>query len=57
MPSRLSPDDQQRVNEYLSAPQHQVERRPFRPWRMMLVLLVVVFSLGLLSLLLGRLAL
>ncbi|MFC2973899.1 DUF3094 family protein [Azotobacter bryophylli] len=57
MPSRLSPDDQRRVNEYLSAPQHQVERRPFRPWRMMLVLLVVVFSLGLLSLLLGRLAL
>lgn len=57
MPSRLSPDDQRRVNEYLSAPQHQVERRPFRPWRMMLVLLVAVFSLGLLSLLLGRLAL
>lgn len=57
MPSRLSPDDQRRVNEYLSAPQHQVERGPFRPWRMMLVLLVVVFSLGLLSLLLGRLAL
>lgn len=57
MPNRLSPDDQRRVNEYLSAPQHQVERRPFRPWRMMLVLLVVVFSLGLLSLLLGRLAL
>lgn len=56
MPSRLNPDDQRRVNEYLSAPQHQVERRPFRPWRMMLVLLAVVFSLGLLSLLLGRLA-
>ncbi len=31
MPSRLNPEDQQRVDEYLRAPQHQVERQPFRP--------------------------
>jgi len=57
MPSRLNPDDQQRVNEYLSAPQHQVERQPFRPWRLALIVLTVVVCLGLLSRILGRLAL
>lgn len=57
MPSRLNPEDQKRVDEYLSAPQHQVERQPFRPWRLMLVLLAVVIGLGLLSRLLGRLVL
>lgn len=57
MPSRLNPDDQQRVDEYLSAPQHQVERQPFRPWRLALVVLAVVICLGLLSRILGRLVL
>ncbi|SEI49155.1 Protein of unknown function [Azotobacter beijerinckii] len=57
MPSRLSPDDQQRVDDYLSAPQHQVERQPFRPWRLALIVLTVVACLGLLSRILGRLAL
>jgi len=57
MPSRLNPDDQQRVDDYLSAPQHQVERQPFRPWRLALIVLTVVACLGLLSRILGRLAL
>jgi len=57
MPSRLSPDDQQRVDQYLSAPQHQVQRQPFRPWRLLLVILAVVIGLGLLSRLLSRLVL
>lgn len=57
MPSRLNPDDQQRVDEYLSAPQHQVERQPFHPWRLALVVLAVVICLGLLSRILGRLVL
>ncbi|GAB3475123.1 DUF3094 family protein [Azotobacter salinestris] len=57
MASRLNPDDQQRVNEYLSAPQHQVERQPFRPWRLALIVLTVVVCLGLLSRVLGRLVL
>ena len=26
MSSRLNPEDQQRVSDYLSAPQHQIER-------------------------------
>lgn len=57
MPSRLSPEDQQRVEQYLSAPQHQVERKPFRPWRLLLMVIAVTISLGLLSRLLATLAL
>ncbi len=55
MSSRLNPEDQQRVDDYLSAPQHQVERQPFRPWLLLALVLSVVLSLGLLSGLLGRL--
>lgn len=57
MPSRLNPEDQKRVDQYLSAPQHQVERQPFRPWILLLLTVVVVISLGLLSRLLSRLVL
>ncbi|WP_271196895.1 DUF3094 family protein [Pseudomonas turukhanskensis] len=57
MSSRLSPDDQQRVDQYLSAPQHQVERRPFRPWFLLFIVLASVIGLGLLSRLLSRLVL
>ena len=53
MSSRLNPEDQQRVSAYLSAPQHQVERQPFRPWRLLAVVLAVVIGLGLLSRLLS----
>ena len=55
MPSRLNPDDQKRVDQYLSAPQHQVERRPFRPWLLLALILVTIIGLGLLSRLLSRL--
>jgi hypothetical protein len=57
MSSRLSPEDQQRVEQYLSAPQHQVERQPFRPWRLLLVVVALTIGLGLLSRLLVELAL
>ncbi|MDR8012859.1 DUF3094 family protein [Ectopseudomonas guguanensis] len=57
MTSRLSPEDQQKVDQYLSAPQHQVERQPFRVWRLLTVVLVVVIGLGLLSRFLSRLVL
>lgn len=49
MTSRLSPEDQQKVDKYLSAPQHQVERQPFRVWRLLGVVLLIVIGLGLLS--------
>ena len=57
MTSRLSPEDQQKVDQYLSAPQHQVERQPFRVWRLLAVVLIVVIGLGLLSRLLSRMVL
>ncbi|TBU92979.1 DUF3094 family protein [Phytopseudomonas dryadis] len=57
MSSRLNPDDQRRVDEYLSAPQHQVERQPFKVWRLLLIVVAVTIGLGLLSRLLSRLVL
>jgi hypothetical protein len=55
MSSRLNPEDQARVDQYLSAPQHQVERAPFRPWRLLLIVLLIVIALGGLSRLLSTL--
>ncbi len=55
MSSRLNPEDQRRVEHYLSSPQHRTPRRPFRPWLLMLGLLAVVIALGLLSRLLSSL--
>ena len=57
MTSRLKPDDQERVEEYLQLSQHQVERKPFRPWLLLCVVLVVVIGLGALSRLLSYLTL
>jgi Protein of unknown function (DUF3094) len=57
MTSRLKPDDQQKVDQYLSAPQHQTERQPFRVWRLLACLLGVVIGLGILARLLSRLVL
>ena len=39
---KLSEEDLARVREYLNSPIHQVERRPFRPLRLLLVLWIVV---------------
>lgn len=57
MTSRLNPEDQRRVDDYLRAPQHQVERKPFRPWLLLVLVVVVTLSLGLLSRLLSYLVL
>ncbi|MBV6289947.1 DUF3094 family protein [Pseudomonas aegrilactucae] len=57
MTSRLNPEDQRRVDDYLRAPQHQVERKPFRPWLLLVLVVVVTISLGLLSRLLSYLVL
>lgn len=57
MTSRLNPEDQRRVDEYLRAPQHQVERKPFRPLLLLGLVVAVTIGLGLLSRLLSELAL
>ncbi|NNC54375.1 MAG: DUF3094 family protein [Pseudomonadales bacterium] len=54
---QLSPEDLERVAKYLDSPVHQVERKPFRPWLMMLLLLSTVAALSLLSLLISWLVL
>lgn len=50
---KLSDEDMARVEKYLSSPIHSVERKPFRPWLMMLGLLGVLSVLSLLSLLIS----
>lgn len=57
MSSRLNPDDQKHVEQYLQLSQNRVERRPFRPWLLLAVVLVTVIALGLLSRLLSYLTL
>ncbi|WP_095109474.1 DUF3094 family protein [Pseudomonas sp. Irchel 3E20] len=57
MTSRLNPDDQKHVEQYLQLSQNRVERRPFRPWLLLAVVLVTVIALGLLSRLLSYLTL
>ena len=57
MSSRLNPDDQKHVEEYLQLPQNQVERRPFRPLLLLGVVVIVVIGMGFLSRLLSYLVL
>ncbi|WP_185267745.1 DUF3094 family protein [Halopseudomonas xiamenensis] len=49
MASRLYPEDQKRVEEYLNSPLHQVERKPFRVWWLLAAILATVLGLGLLA--------
>ena len=51
---RLSPEDQARVDEYVSTGIRAVERKPFRPLRLLLFLVVIVSGLTGLSLLLAE---
>ena len=48
---QLSDEDMARIEEYLSISVNQVERKPYRPWLLLLVLWVVVAALGGVSLL------
>ncbi len=52
-PTRLYPDDQDRVEQYLKEGINQVNRSPFRPLRLMIWLTVVIVLLGVLSRLIG----
>lgn len=48
-PSKLSPEDQARVDAYNKRGYNDVERRPFRPLLLLFILFLVVSSLGLIS--------
>lgn len=46
---QLSDEDMARVEQYLNSGVNDTERKPFRPLRMMLLLLVVVSALSAVS--------
>mgnify|MGYP001819764377 CR=1 FL=1 len=50
----LYPEDQRRVDEFVSRGINSVERKPFRPGRLLIMLVVVVMGLSLLSQFLAR---
>ena len=52
----LYPEDQEKVDEFISRGVNSVERKPFKPGRMMLLLILVVTSLSILSQFLARYA-
>jgi hypothetical protein len=54
--NRLYPEDQARVDAFISRGVNSVERKPFRPFVLLAVLLVVVTGLSAVSLLLARLS-
>ena len=47
--SQLTPEDQEKVDRYLESPTHQVERKPFRPWLLLGVIVCVMIALSLFS--------
>ena len=45
--TKLSPEDQARVDQVVNSGYNSTERRPFRPLRLLLVLWIVVSLIGL----------
>ena len=52
--NRLKPEDQARVDEFITRGVNSVERKPFKPIRMILLLIAVVTLLSVFSQLLAR---
>lgn len=50
----LYPEDQKKVDGFLERGVNSVERKPFRPMRLMIMLIVVVMGLSILSQFLAR---
>ena len=55
MPSRLSPEDQARVDQVISRGTYAPERKPFNGWLLLGMVFVMMVVLGLVSLVLGLL--
>ncbi len=51
---RLHPEDQAKVDEFVTRGVNSVERKPFRPFRLLLLLIVVVMGLSFFSQWLAR---
>ena len=52
--NRLYPEDQARVDGFINRGINSVERKPFRPLRLLLVLIGIVMALSIFSQLLAR---
>lgn len=52
--NRLYPEDQQKVDEFVTRGINSVERKPFKPLRLLIMLIVVVLGLSIFSQLLAR---
>ncbi len=52
--NKLNPEDQARVDEFIKRGINSVERKPFKPFRLLAILLVIVTGLSLLSLMLAK---
>jgi hypothetical protein len=52
--NRLYPEDQEKVDEFVNRGINSVDRKPFRPMRLMLLLIAVVVLLSILSQFLAR---
>ncbi len=52
--SRLSAEDQARVDHYLVSGVNQSERKAFRPWRLLGAIWVVLFAMSVVSYLIAR---
>ena len=52
--TKLSKEDQKRVDAYLSSGFNSVNRAPFRPLRLLILIWVIVATLGLISWYIGK---
>jgi len=52
---RLSPEDQAKVDEFVNSGVNSVERKPFKPFRLLVILFLVVTGLSAISALVARL--
>ena len=52
--NRLHPEDQARVDEFIKRGVNSVERQPFRPMRLLLILIVIVMGLSIFSQFIAR---
>ena len=52
--NRLHPEDQARVDEFIKRGVNSVERKPFRPLRLLLILIGIVMGLSIFSQFLAR---
>ena len=52
--NRLYPEDQAKVDAFVSTGIHSVKRKPFRPGRLIVILVVIVIGLSVFSQFLAR---